>query len=290
MKKVFAVVSGMVMAMTVLAGCGSGTSSQGTSQSSMGGEGASSGQTASADKFATSLQDIKDKGTLVIGLDDTFAPMGFRDEKGELVGFDIDLATAVCEELGVKAEFKPIDWSAKELELSSGRIDCIWNGMSITPEREDAMSLSEPYLNNKIIVMTNPDITVANKEALADYKIGVQAGSAALEALQSSEIYDSIKGNITEYPTYDEVIMDMNAKRLDCMVIDEVFGNYKNSKLDNKFGTAPFDFGDDLYGIGFRKSDAELAEAVSEAITTLVENGEAVTISETWFGTDITIK
>ena len=94
-----------------------------------------------------------DSSKIVVGLDDTFAPMGFRDEDGNLVGFDIDLGKAVGEELGLEVEFKPIDWNAKEMELDSGFIDCVWNGMSITPEREKAMALSDKYLNNKIVLM-----------------------------------------------------------------------------------------------------------------------------------------
>lgn len=97
---------------------------------------------------------IQNKGKLVVGLDDTFAPMGFRDEKNNLVGFDIDLAKAVGEELGVAIEFKPIDWDAKELELSSKNIDCIWNGMSANDERLEKMSLTKKYLNNKLVIMS----------------------------------------------------------------------------------------------------------------------------------------
>lgn len=97
---------------------------------------------------------IKNNGKLIVGLDATFAPMGFRDESGEIVGFDIDLANAVAKELGVAVEFQPIDWDAKELELNGKKIDCIWNGMSATPERMEKMTLSDPYLNNTISIMT----------------------------------------------------------------------------------------------------------------------------------------
>lgn len=247
-------------------------------------------EAAAADGTQTTVKDIQDKGELVIGLDDTFAPMGFRDESGELVGFDIDLATAVCEELGVTAKFQPIAWDAKELELSSGRVDCLWNGMSSTPDRQESMSLSKPYLNNRIIVMTNPGIEIQSKEDLKDYYIGIQAMSAALETLENDPVYDTIPAaQIVQFPTYDEVIMDMGTGRLDCMVIDEVLGNYKNNNLDSKFGVADFDFGDDLYVIGFRKADVELTNAVDEAISALKANGKAAEISNKWFGEDIVI-
>ncbi len=273
MKRSIALALCLLLALGAFAGCGSSTGT--------------SGATATV---STTLQDITDKGELIIGLDDTFAPMGFRDENNQLVGFDIDLATAVCAELGVTAVFQPIDWNAKEMELSTGKIDCIWNGMSITPEREESMSLSQPYLNNKIIVMTNQGVTIADKEDLANFNIGTQASSAALEALQADPAYDSFKDKVTEYSNYDEVIMDMNTGRIDCMVIDEVLGNYKNAQMDNKFGVASFDFGDDLYAVGFRKSDTELRDAVNDAINSLIDNGTATDISDKWFGTDVVIR
>ena len=291
MKKIFSLVLSAALLGVVLTACGG--SGAGASSSAAGSASTPSSASASAagsSAYGTTLADIQTKGELVIGLDDTFAPMGFRDESGELVGFDIDLAMAVCEELGVKATFQPIDWDAKEMELSSGNIDCIWNGMSVTPEREEAMSLSQAYLNNKIVIMTKEGVTISAKEDLANYNIGIQAGSAALEAVTNDAVYESIRDKITEYPTYDEVILDMQAGRLDCMIIDEVYGGYKNAKLDNIFAVSEVDFGDDLYAIGFRKGDTELTQAVNDAINALIESGKAAEISEAWFGADIVVK
>ena len=92
--------------------------------------------TACGKKEANDLEGIKVKGKLVIGLDDTFAPMGFKDEKGEIVGFDIDLAKEVAKRLGVEAEFKPTEWSGIVFELKGKKIDVVWNGMTITEERK----------------------------------------------------------------------------------------------------------------------------------------------------------
>ena len=162
--------------------------------------------------------------------------------------------------------------------------------MSITPEREEAMSLSQAYLNNKIVIMTKEGVTVSAKEDLANYNIGIQAGSAALEAVTNDAVYASIQDKITEYPTYDEVILDVQAGRLDCMIIDEVYGGYKNAKLGSIFAVSEVDFGDELYAIGFRKGDAELTQAVNDAINALIESGKAAEISEAWFGADIVVK
>lgn len=302
MKKTFSMLLTFSLCLLILAGCGSNAnnstaskteSSTPSSSEAVSSEGSAvESSVASADgdsQFATTLADIKEKGELVIGLDDTFAPMGFRDADGTLVGFDIDLATAVCEKLGVIAKFQPIEWSAKEMELASGKIDCIWNGMSITPEREEGMSLSGAYLNNKIIVMTKEGVTVKDKADLANYNVGIQAGSSALETVQADDVWADIESNVSEYPTYDEVIMDINAGRLDCMIIDEVFGNYKNANLGGTLGTAGFDFGDDLYAVGFRKGDADLTAAVNEALASLAEDGTSAEISEKWFGKNIVI-
>ena len=278
MKKFIAIFMGTMLLGTFLTACSGGSASASTDSASASGT------------YSATLADVQEKGELIIGLDDTFAPMGFRDEAGNLVGFDIDLANAVCEQLGVTATFKPIDWDSKELALSSGTIDCVWNGMSITPERQEQMSLSQAYLNNKIVIMTKEGVTVNSKEDLADYQIGIQAGSAALEAVKADDIYNSIQGNLTEYPTYDEVILDMQAGRLDCMIIDEVYGGYKNAKMDQAFSVSDVDFGDDLYAIGFRKSDTELTQAVNDALNALIEDGTAAQISNEWFGADIVVK
>lgn len=225
----------------------------------------------------------------VVGLDDTFAPMGFRDTAGNLVGFDIDLANAVSEEMGVTVTFQPINWDAKEMELSSKNIDCIWNGMSRTPEREESMNLSQNYLNNKIIIMTTKDVTITDIAQLKDYKIGTQAKSSALEVIQNNDVYDSIKDNLSEYPTYDECILDMQAGRVQVMIVDEVLGMYKNANLEQKFNVSTIDFGEDFYCIGFRKDDDALRQKVESALKTLIENGKANEISTKWFGENLVL-
>jgi ABC-type amino acid transport/signal transduction systems, periplasmic component/domain len=233
---------------------------------------------------------VKDNGELIIGLDDTFAPMGFRDNDGKLVGFDIDMARAVCKELGVKAKFQPIDWDAKEMELKSKNIDCIWNGMSATKERQEKMSLSKKYLNNKIVIMTtDKNVSIKSASDLKKYKIGTQKDSSALEMMKADSKYDSFKDNITEYDTYDEAILALKAGRVDCISIDQVLGNYKNTKMDNALITCDYNFGNDFYAIGFRKSDVELTNKVNDALQTLIDNGTAAKISKKWFGKDIVI-
>ena len=278
-RKLSAILLAMIMLLSVFAltGCGDSTDSD-----------TDADQDTSAE--LTGWAYVEDKGELIVGLDDTFAPMGFRDESGELVGFDIDLATAVGEVLGVKVTFQPIDWDAKELELEAKNIDCIWNGMSATEERQESMALTKKYLNNRIIVMTlNPDINITEEEQLVDYTIGTQVDSAALEAMQAAENFDLYSANVSEFPTYDEAIMALQGGRVDVIVVDQVLGEYKNSKLEEKMSVCDFDFGDDFYAIGCRKGETDLADKISEAIGTLIDNGKAEEISDKWFGKNIVI-
>lgn len=229
--------------------------------------------------------------TIVVGLDDTFAPMGFRDEDGELVGFDIDLANAVGEQLGMTVEFKPIDWNAKEIELEAGTIDCVWNGMSITPEREENMALSNKYLHNKIVLMAlaDSDLDVTDPSQLADLNIGTQVDSAALQKLQENEAYDSFSANISEYDTYDTAIMDLKAGRIDVIAVDQVLGEYTNNNLGGEMKECTYSLGDDYYVIGFAKDNEELRDQVNDAIQALIDDGTAAEISESWFGKDIVV-
>ena len=237
-----------------------------------------------------SLKYVEDNGELIVGLDDTFAPMGFRDNAGKLVGFDIDLANAVCKNLGIKAKFQPIDWDAKDAELKSKKIDCIWNGMSATPERQESMSLSKKYLNNRIVIMTaDKSVNIKSADELKDIQIGTQAESAALETMQAADNFKDFEKNIKEYKSYDEAILDLKAGRTQCIVIDEVLGEYKNSKMGEKLFVSDYSFGDDFYAIGFRKGETELTNKVNDALQALIDDGTAEKISKKWFGKNIVV-
>ena len=266
-KKFLACGLAMVMVVGTLASCGGS------------GEEAGNGDAASQ----TAVE-----GTLTVGLDDTFAPMGFRDEKGDLVGFDIDLANAVGEQLGMKVEFKPITWDTKDMELKSKKIDCVWNGMSVTPERMEAMSLSNKYLDNTIILMSeDKNVKIAKAEDLANYKIGTQADSAALAMLNDNEAADSFKDNISEYPDYDKALLALKSGRVDVLAIDQVLGEYKNKNLGGELNVCEYALGEDAYAIGFRKEDTALRDAVNDALKALIDDGTSEEISTEWFGKNI---
>ena len=172
-----------------------------------------------------SLQKIKDKGQLVLGLDASFPPMGFTDENNEIVGFDIDLAEEVCKRLGVTLVKQPIDWDSKEMELDGGKIDCIWNGMTITDARVEAMFIPKAYVANAQIVIVPEGSDIKDVAALEGKKVGLQKGSSALEALQGNAVYEKV-GEVIEYEDNVTCYLDLKAGRVDAMVVDEIVGRY----------------------------------------------------------------
>ena len=173
------------------------------------------------------------KTTFIMGLDDSFPPMGFRDENNEIVGFDIDMAKAVCDKLGVELVLQPINWATKELELSSGKIDCIWNGLTRTAEREEEMLLSRSYLKNNQVIVVNSTSKITDKNELKDKKVGVQTGSSAEEALSK----DAISNELNQVVQYDDnvtALQDLKLGRIDAVVLDEVVARYYVSIENSK--------------------------------------------------------
>ncbi len=236
--------------------------------------------------LTTSLADIKEKGSLVIGIDESFAPFTFKDENGNYTGFDIDLATAVCNQLGVTPEFVPIHWLHKETLLNSGAIDCIWSGLSFTNERQEDMGLTGAYFRNILTVKTAEGISVSSEEDLVGLRIGVQVASAAYNALLYSSVYAKVEEDLMLYNDYEQVLDDMQSGALDCIIVDEHFYNYKVQQEGLTLGSSPMDFGDDFYVIATRKSDTELNMQINAAITELRLSGVLSELSLEWFGTD----
>ena len=232
-----------------------------------------------------------DKDTLVVGLDDTFAPMGFRDENGEITGFDVDLAKAMGEKLGKKIEFQSIDWNMKETELNSGNIDFIWNGYSISDERKKQVDFSVPYLKNKQIIITLADSDINTKADLEDKVVAAQTGSTAVDAIEAeSEVMDTFKyGKPVTYESNNDVLMDLEAGRIDAAVADEIIIRYYISKKgEEKYKILDENFGEEEYGVGMRKGDTAMVEAFNKAYEELKEDGTVGEISTKWFGEDIT--
>ena len=234
-----------------------------------------------------SLQKVLDAGQLVLGLDVSFPPMGFTDENGEIVGFDIDVAQEVCKRLGVRLVKQGIDWDQKEDDLNGGKIDCIWNGFSVTPERAEKMNLSEPYMKNELIVVV---LKGSDAKILADLKgrtVGVQKGATAQEVLEASKLFPDIE--MKTYDTVETVVERLNEKEIDAALIDSVFAYHYVFPSDNEYFSLSESLSEEEYAIGFRKGDGALRDKVQEILREMKADGTLGKISQKWFDSDITI-
>lgn len=239
---------------------------------------------------SSKTKDVMAKDKLVLGFDDTFVPMGFKDDKGEVTGFDIELAKEVGKRIGKEITFQPIDWSMKESELNSGKIDFIWNGYTITKEREEKVSFTRPYLDNRQVIITLADSKINSKADLKDAKVGAQNQSSAVDAInKETEVLKRFKdGKVLTFETNNDALMDLEAKRIDAVVADEILARYYISqKGAGKYKVLKEDFGSEAYGVGIRKSDKALLDKVNKAFDDMKKDGTAKKISEKWFGEDL---
>lgn len=230
-----------------------------------------------------------DNNVLVIGVDDKFAPMGFRDENNELAGFDIEYAKAAAEHMGMTAKFQPIDWKTKETELSSGRIDLIWNGYTITDDRKGKVLFTKPYLKNAQVVATLADSNIAKLDDLSGKKVGLQGLSSASDALSANPIQSKIK-SVSEYADNVLALTDLKAGRVDAVVIDEVVIDYYMSKDEGTFKVIGDSLAPEEYGVGVKKGNEELLDKLQAALDKMNEDGSAAAISTKWFGEDKVVK
>jgi polar amino acid transport system substrate-binding protein len=237
----------------------------------------------------SSLNDVKKKGIFVLGLDDSFPPMGFRDADNKIVGYDIDLASEVCKRLGVELKLQPIDWSAKEQELNTGKIDCIWNGFTMTAEREAALAFTKPYLDNAQVMIVRTDSGITSLTDLAGKKVGLQAGSSAAEALNSRADFKKTLKEVVEVKDNLMAFMDLEVKGVDGVVMDMVVGNYSIKTTSKPFTVLSEPLSSEKYGVGFRKNDIALRDAVQSALEQMASDGTVAAISTKWFGKDISV-
>ena len=228
-----------------------------------------------------------EKQKVIIGLDDQFPPMGFRDDAGELVGFDIDLAKEACARMGVEPVFQPIDWKAKELELNEKKVDILWNGLTILPERREVMLFTDPYIQNVQIIVTRPDAGIAAKADLAGKAIGVQADSSAINAMEADAETFASFGSLNEYATNILAFADLDIGRVDAVVVDSIVAMYYIAENNANFIVLEENFGDEEYGVAVRLDDTELHANLQEAINSMIVDGVAADISTKWFNTDI---
>ena len=232
--------------------------------------------------------------TFTVGFDAEFPPYGYRDDNGEYVGFDLDLAAEVCKRQGWELVKQPIDWDAKDMELSSGAIDCIWNGFTMNG-REDAYTWTEPYVDNSQVFVVAAASGVQNKEELAGKAVAVQKDSSALAALNDEENADNIAlrdsfAQLIEYADYNTAFMDLEQGAVDAVAIDIGVAQYQIAQReagkfvmlqgeDNKLAV-------EQYAVGFLKGNDELRDTVQKTLDEMAADGTFTQIAEKWGLTD----
>lgn len=236
-----------------------------------------------------SLSKVKEKGKLVLGLDDSFPPMGFRNDDNQIVGYDIDLAQEVAKRLGVQLVPQPIDWNAKEQELNTGKIDCIWNGFTITEERKQAMAFTRPYLRNAQVVVVKKGSGYSTLASLKGKKVGLQAGSSAGGALEAAKDFRASLKEVVEFKDNLTALMDLEARGVDAVVMDLIVAEDNIKRSGKAYAILKESLAPEVFGVGFRKNDLALRDAVQGALEGMRKDGSLARITTRWFGSDISV-
>lgn len=228
-----------------------------------------------------------EKKSIVVGMDETFAPMGFLDENNEVVGFDVDLARETLNRLGYEVEFQSIDWSMKETELNTKNIDLIWNGYAVTPERAEKVLLSEPYLAATQAIFVRKDSDIETKSDLEGKILSTQQSSSSIDKIKEdpSGIYDKLGSELVLYPSNNNSFMDLEAGRVDAIVVGSTYGRYyvKEAGKEALFRVLEEDFGEDQMAVALRKEDTQLKQKIDETIAELKADGTYDEIYDKWF-------
>lgn len=263
MKKFFALLLSAVMVVGVLSGCSAaGSDVQESSEN-------------------TTVGGAKKEGdTFTVGFDAEFPPYGYMDDNGEYVGFDLELAEEVCKRNGWTLKKQPIDWDSKDMELSSGSIDCIWNGFTMQG-REDLYTWSVPYVDNSQVFVTKADSGIASQADLAGKIVGVQKDSSALAALEGdAAALAATFADMTQYADYNTAFMDLEAGAVDAVAIDIGVASYQISQRDGAYIILDDQLASEQYGIGFLLGNTELKDQVEKTLLEMVADGTFMTVAE----------
>ncbi|MBU3839549.1 MAG: amino acid ABC transporter substrate-binding protein [Candidatus Ruminococcus intestinipullorum] len=227
--------------------------------------------------------------TFTVGFDANFPPYGYKDESGEYVGFDLDLAQEVCDRNGWELVKQPIDWDSKDMELNSGTIDCIWNGFSMEESNLDKYTWSDPYVSNSQVVVVREDSKIQSLEDLAGKLVEVQVDSSGLKALEGQRAdLTATFGSLTQVAEYNTAFMDLEAGAADAVVLDQEVAKYQMESRGDGFVMLDESISSEEYGIGFKKGNETLRDTVQKTLNEMAEDGTFMEIAKKW-GTDETV-
>ena len=226
-------------------------------------------------------------GTLIVGFDQDFPPMGFVGDNGEYTGFDLDLAKEVASRLGLEYKAQPVAWDSKDMELESGNIDCIWNGFTITG-REDDYTWTTPYMANKQVFVVANDSDIKSQADLAGKVVEVQADSSAEAALKENQDLANTFGQLLTTPDYNTAFMDLEQGAVDAVAMDVIVAGYQIKQRNADFKILDDSLSEEEYGVGFKKGNTELRDKVQGALEEMAADGTLAKIYDEWFGEDVT--
>jgi ABC-type amino acid transport/signal transduction systems, periplasmic component/domain len=214
--------------------------------------------------------------------------MGFTDDNQNIIGFDIDVAKEVCKRMGVELVLQPISWEAKEVELSTKNIDCIWNGLSYNEDRAKAMTLSIPYMKNHQVAVVLADSNINSLADLAGKKVVIQNGSTASDAMDANADFKNSLKELIKVNDNVQALLDLKTSGSDAVVLDEVVARYYTEKEPGTYKVLDESLSDEDYVIGFRKGDVTLCSEVEKYLREMASDSTLANISKTWFGKDLT--
>lgn len=284
MKKFMTVLMAAAMTMAMLAGCGSASTDQAASA-----EPAADTETAAAEETQEETAGEAQEGdrtTFTVGFDAEFPPYGYMDENGDYTGFDLDLAQEVCDRNGWELVKQPIDWDSKDMELSSGSIDCIWNGFTMNG-REDAYTWSVPYVDNSQVFVVKADAGISTQADLAGKIVGVQKDSSALAALEGDAAdLAATFAEMNQYADYNTGFMDLEAGAIDALAVDIGVANYQIASRGDGYVIMDEKLATEQYGIGFLLGNKELKDQVEKTLLEMADDGTFTKIAEKYDLTD----
>lgn len=226
-------------------------------------------------------------GTLIVGFDQEFPPMGFVGADGEYTGFDLELAQETAKRLGLEYQPQPVAWDSKDMELESGNIDCIWNGFTMTG-REDDYAWTKPYMKNSQVFVVAKDSGIASQADLAGKVVECQADSSAQAALnEDPDLTASFKELLTT-ADYNTAFMDLEQGAVDAIAMDVIVAGYQIKQRNADFVILDDTLSAEEYGVGFKKDNTDLRDKVQATLEEMASDGTLKTISEKWFGEDVT--
>ena len=269
-----------VMALSMTA-CGSSNSAAETT--------AADTEAAESQAEETTAEEAKttDGGTLIVGFDQDFPPMGFVGDDGEYTGFDLELAQEVAKRLGLEYKAQPIAWDSKDMELESGNIDCIWNGFTMTG-REDDDTWTEPYMANQQVFVVANDSDINSQADLAGKIVEVQADSSAEAALKEAPELTATFKELLTTADYNTAFMDLEQGAVDAIAMDVIVAGYQIQQRNADFKILDDSLSEEEYGVGFKKGNTELRDKVQSTLEEMAEDGTLQEVSEKWFSKDVT--